>query len=339
MKRISMGLITFMIIFFGAGQALAQKYNLTLTGASPGGLWSRLGGGIDAALAKAYPGSTVTYQTSSGGLANIPLVSSGKVPMGLATDSELKAAVSGLKPYRTPIKNVRMIFRTYESSHRFQLSHLMANKAFADKHGIRSFADIVKKKIPVRIAVNRRGNMDGDTSLALMAEMGVTAKDIESWGGQVVHAASREMTSLMLDRRIDMIFLGISFKHPRIREIAKGIETVMYDIPRSALDNVIAKLGGERCEVKASEYKSLNIEFIGDVAASLCVGNVMFVNQNMDEQLAYNITKGIFQQIEKFKTSHRLIKATATLQSMSYPTVIPFHPGAARYLREAGLLK
>ena len=55
-----------------AAPVAAQKYNLTLSGASPGGLWSRIGGGIDAAIAKAYPGSTVSYQTSSGGLANIP---------------------------------------------------------------------------------------------------------------------------------------------------------------------------------------------------------------------------------------------------------------------------
>ena len=60
----------------------AETYNLTLTGASPGGLWSRIGGGVDAAIAAAYPGSTITYQTSSGGLANIPMVAEGKVPMG-----------------------------------------------------------------------------------------------------------------------------------------------------------------------------------------------------------------------------------------------------------------
>ena len=54
--------------------AQAQTYNLTLCGASPGGLWSLLGAGIDAAVKKSYPGSTVTYQTSGGGLANVALL-------------------------------------------------------------------------------------------------------------------------------------------------------------------------------------------------------------------------------------------------------------------------
>ena len=40
--------------------AQAQKYNLTLSGASPGGLWSRIGGGIDAAIAKAVEGNRLS---------------------------------------------------------------------------------------------------------------------------------------------------------------------------------------------------------------------------------------------------------------------------------------
>ena len=116
-------LILSLLVFGGINfEAKAQKYNLTLTGASPGGLWSRIGGGIDAAIAKAYPGSTVSYQTSSGGLANVPLVAAGKVPMGLATDGELNAAVNGLKPYKKAIKNTRVLFRVYNPASRFQMS-------------------------------------------------------------------------------------------------------------------------------------------------------------------------------------------------------------------------
>ena len=39
--------------------------NLTVSGASPGGLWSALGVGLDKVINKAYPGSTITYQTST----------------------------------------------------------------------------------------------------------------------------------------------------------------------------------------------------------------------------------------------------------------------------------
>jgi TRAP-type uncharacterized transport system substrate-binding protein len=59
----------------------------------------------------------------------------------------------------------------------------------------------------------------------------------------------------------------------------------------------------------------------------------------MDEKLAYNVTKGIFEHIDKYKAAHRLLQKAVTLESMSEPGQVPFHPGAAKYLREKGLLK
>lgn len=314
--------------------AQAQKYNLTLTGASPGGLWSRIGGGIDAAVAAAYPGSTVTYQTSSGGLANIPLVASGKVPMGLATDGELTLAWTGQKPYKAPIENVRTLLRVYTPAARFQATHLLLNQSFANKHGIKSFADIVSKKAPLRVAVNRRGNMDGDVSLMVMGLMGASQANIKNWGGQIVRAASKEIVSLMLDRRIDMANFGIAYKHPRVREIAKGVSPVLLDIPRGVAEKTAKKLGGEVCIIKPGEYK-----FAPKGATSICIGALVVVSNAMNAKTAYNLAKGIFGKIEVFKNkSHRLIKKTATPKTMATPSVAPFHPGAAKYLKEAGLL-
>ncbi len=317
------------------GTAQAQtKYNLTLSGASPGGLWSRIGGGVDAAIAAAYPGSTVTYQTSSGGLANIQLVSKGSVPMGMATDGELSAAYTGQKPFKAPIRNVRVLFRAYAPSARFQATHLLLNPDFAKKHGIKSFSDIVKNKIPVRVAINRRGNLDSDVSRVIMEELGATIKDIEDWGGQVVHAASREIVSLMLDRRIDLANFGIAYNHPRIREIAQGITPVLLDVPKAVAAKVAKQFGGEPCVFGKGEYK-----FSQQAINSVCIGAVIVASENMNEKQAYDITKALLTQIEKFKTAHRLIKKHTTPQSLAQPAIVPFHPGSARYLKEAGLLK
>ena len=312
----------------------AQKYNLTLSGASPGGLWSRIGGGIDAAIAKAYPGSTVTYQTSSGGLANVPLVSRGKVPMGLATDGELNAAVKGSKPFKSAIGNTRVLFRVYTPASRFQQSFFAVSSSFAGKHGVKTFADIVKKKLPIRIAINRRGNMDADVGEAAMTLLGASRANINAWGGQVVHAASKEIVSLMSDRRIDVANFGISYNHPRVREIAKNSTPVLLSYGQSVAGKVAKQFGGEVCNVKPGEYK-----WTPNGAVSVCMGAVIVVNANMDAKLAYNITKAMVEQIETFKNkSHRLIKKTVTPKVLSQKGNAPHHPGAAKYFKEKGLM-
>ena len=328
-------LILSLLVFGGINfEAKAQKYNLTLTGASPGGLWSRIGGGIDAAIAKAYPGSTVSYQTSSGGLANVPLVSAGKVPMGLATDGELNAAVNGLKPYKKAIKNTRVLFRVYNPASRFQMSFFAATKTIADKHGIKSISDIVSKKSPMRVAINRRGNMDADVGAAALNLLGASRKNVTSWGGQVVHAASKEIVSLVSDRRLDVVNFGIAFNHPRVREIAKNASPVLLSYGENVASKVAKQFGGEVCRVKPGEYK-----WAPNGAVSVCMGAVVVVNANMDAKLAYNITKALVEQIETFKNkSHRLIKKTATSSVLAQKGNAPHHPGAIKYFKEKGLM-
>ena len=311
----------------------AQKYNLTLTGASPGGLWSALGTGLDAAIAKAYPGSTVTYQTSSGGLANVPLVAQGKAPIGIASDGELKVAVEGKDPFKAPVAGVRVLARVYAPASRFQMTHVILSRSFAEQHKVKSFKDIVERKLPLRVAINRRGNLDGDVSEVLMEEMGASGKAIESWGGQLVRAASKEMSSLYQDRRIDMMNYGVSFNHPSIQEAVKAVDSVLLDMPDDVARKVAEQFGGAPCDVKAGEYA-----WAPAGATNVCVGALFVVSEKMEDALAYNLARAMVEQIEEFKDrSHRAIKATLTPQVIASRASAPFHPGAAKYYREKGL--
>jgi TRAP transporter TAXI family solute receptor len=312
----------------------AQPYNLTIAGYSPGGLISTIGAGMDAALAAAYPGSTVTYQTGSGGLANAMLVEQKKVPLGFVADTELAVAVKGKPPINKELKDLRLLFHAYAPGSRFQATQVLANKDWAEKHGIKTFADIAAKKPPMKIAVNRPGNMDGDVSLATLEAIGVSPKDIESWGGQVVRAASREMTSLMLDRRIDVAHLGISYNHPRVREMANGVDLVMLPMSEEVAKKVSEELGAEPCAFKADEYK-----FLASDSASVCVGMNVIARADLDEQTAYNITKALVEQIEKYQAAHRLLKKAVTKETLAQSGQAPFHPGAAKYFKEKGLQK
>jgi uncharacterized protein len=314
--------------------ASAQPYNLTVAGYSPGGLVSTAGAGLDAALNAAYPGSTLTYQTSSGGLANAMLLEQSKVPLAFISDTELAVAIKGQPPINKPLKDLRILFHPYSPGSRFQATHVLTNKGWADKHGIASVADIAAKKPAMRIAVNRPGNLDGDIGLAVLSAVGVTQDMIKSWGGQVVRAASQEMTSLMLDRRLDVVIFGISMNHPRVQEMANGLDLVMLPIEQAAVKKITDDLGGKPCAIKADEYKFLAVD-----TSSVCVGMSVVVRADMDEKVAYNVTKGIIENIDKYRAAHRLLQQAVTQETLTEPGQAPFHPGAEKVLREKGLLK
>ncbi len=330
MRKLILGTVA--VAAFASAPAMAQdKFNLTLAGASPGGLWSTIGAGLDKTLAKAYPGSTVTYQTGGGGLANAKLVQDKKVPMGLAVDPELAWGYRGLGPYKgKPQKDLRVLLRVYSSESRFQYLHVMINGDAAKQYGIQTMDDVKKHQKNLRVSFNRPGNIDGDIGIAAFEKSGVSIKPFK----QVVRAASQEMTSLMQDRRIDMQVFGISFNHARIRELEKGIPLNMIGLTPKAVDAMIAEFGGKPCTIKASEYK-----FIQQDKLSHCVGGVIMVHKDMAEDVAYKITKGVLDNIETFKSAHRSLKAATTPQSLAEGSVAPHHPGAIKAFREAGLVK
>jgi TRAP transporter TAXI family solute receptor len=317
-----------------AAPASAQPYNLTVAGYSPGGLVSTAGAGLDKALNAAYPGSTLTYQTSSGGLANAMLLDQKKVPLAFISDTELNVVLAGKPPFKQPIKDLRILFHPYSPSSRFQATHVLVTKDWADRHGIKTVADIAAKKPAMRVAVNRPGNLDGDVGIATLAVDGVSLDDIKKWGGQVVRAASQEMTSLMLDRRLDGVIFGISINHPRIQEMANGLELVMLPTSAENAKKVSDQLGSKPCLIKAGEYK-----FLAADSQSVCVGLTTVVRADFDEQTAYNVTKGIVENLDKYKAAHRLLQTAVTLESFTEKGQAPHHPGAEKYYREKGLVK
>jgi TRAP transporter TAXI family solute receptor len=317
---------------FAAAPAVAQdKFNLTLAGASPGGLWSALGAGLDKTLAKAYPGSTVTYQTGGGGLANAKLVQDKKVPMGLAVDPELAWGYRGMGPYKgKPQKDLRVLLRVYSAESRFQYMHVLINGDVAKQYNIKTMDDVKKHQKNLRVAFNRPGNIDGEIGIASFTKSGVDIKPFK----QVVRAASQEMTSLMQDRRIDMQVFGISYNHARIRELDKGIPLNMIGLNPKAVDAMIADFGGKACTIKASEYK-----FIQEDKLSHCVGGVVMVHKDMPDETAYKIVKGVLTNIDTFRSAHRALQKATTPQSLAEGSVAPHHPGALKAYREAGLAK
>ncbi|MDP2622130.1 MAG: TAXI family TRAP transporter solute-binding subunit [Hyphomicrobiales bacterium] len=327
MTRIIATLLAFVLA--AAAPAYAQTYNLTLSGASPGGLWSLLGAGVDGAVRAAYPGSVVTYQTSGGGIANIVIVDRGEAQMGLAHAQELKMALDGVEPFKAPVKSMRAIAYLYT----WAPMHLIVTKDFADKYGLKSLADIKAKKAPARIAINKRGNIAGDVSVAMLEAAGITEQDLESWGGKIVYAASGEQSDLLLNRRIDMVDNSLFVGHSSVRKIDESLDVVMLSVPKDIADAVNAKMSTEPFTIPADSYKNQK-----EPVETITLSAGLVVNENMSDDDAYTLSKALYENIDKIQAVHGSMKAL-NKELMASMTVVPYHPGAVRYLKEAGLLK
>ncbi len=321
--------VAFFALSVSALPVQAQTYQLTMAGASPGGLWSLLGVGVDRAMKAAYPGSTVTYQTSGGGIANVQLLDQKKVPLGVVHNVELRMAQNGDEPFRAPVKDLRVIAYLYNWAP-FQL---ILTKEFADRHGIRRFEDIAAKKPPLRVAFNRRGNIGYMVVDRMLQSIGVSQSDIQKWGGAVVLAASEEQADLIRDRRIDGIFNTLFVGQRSLIEVGQAIPVVMLPINEQTIKNVAASTGTDPFVIPANSYA-----WQPDATPTLSVGAMLVAHSSMSDQDAYNIAKALVEHVGEVQSVHPSMRAL-TPQFMTQQSVAPFHPGAEKYFKEKGLMK
>jgi len=316
------------VVFLAATSASAQKYNLTLAGGSPKGVWSILGVALDKAMAATYPGSSVTYQTSGGGIANIALVDRKKVALALAATGEIHLAENAIKPFRKKINSVRVVARV----HAWLYFHPMLTKTSAEKYGITDFSDIAKKKPPIRISINRRGLLVSVIAEEMLNAIGVELKDIKSWGGKVVFAASGDTTNLMADRKLDGHIMTWPIKHRRLRQMEAAVPMVLLSVnDRSITDRVAKKLNMAIDTIPGGTYKSQPKELY----VPSMEGNII-LHKDADNKLAYNIARAIHTNIKAFASAHRFLGKLSP--KFLVGSKGKYHPGAVKYYKEAGLM-
>jgi len=324
-----LGLIGGAALMATATAASAQSYNMTIAGASPGGLWTLIGTGVDSAVKAAYPGSTITYQTSGGGIANVGLLDQKRVQLGIIHDVELKDAQDGKAPFKAPIKSMRVLAYMYDWSPQ----QLILTKDFADKHGIKTFDDIISKKAPVRMVLNRQGNIAATVGTELFNAAGVSVKDVESWGGRVIYAASAEQADLLKDRRVDLINNSLFVRHASLLEVGQALPVVMLPISKGIIDKVSQELGTIPYVVKGGSYP-----YQPQDVTTVSFGAAVVTNSAMSDQEAYNLTKALVEQIDKIQGVHSSMKEL-TPELMASLKVTPYHPGAVKLYKEKGLMK
>lgn len=306
--------------------AQAQTYNLTLCGASPGGLWSLLGTGVDAAVKKSFPGSTVTYQTSGGGLANVGLLDDGTCDLAIVHDAEAKLALAGGAPFKAPIESLATVAQLYT----WAPMQAIVRSDYASEHNLESLEDITTQKLPIRVALNRRGNIVSAVGESMLNAIGASVDEIKSWGGDVQFAASSEQGDLIRDRRVDMIINSLFVNHSSIRELASAIDVDLLPISDETAQKVI-----EEWDIKPFTIPNDAYDWTDRDVKTVTVSAQLFVRADADQQVVHDITKALVDNIDQVSGVHKAM-APLDLALMAGAGTVPYHPAAKKVFEDAG---
>jgi TRAP transporter TAXI family solute receptor len=253
-----------------------------------------------------------------------------RAQMGIVHNMELSMAVKGQEPFKGPVKELRMIAYMYNWSP----MQLLLTKDFAESHGIKTFEDIITKKAPVRMVINRRGNIANELAVRMLEVAGASVDDIKKWGGSVVLAGSEEQSDLMKDRRVDLLFNSLFVGQRSLIEVGDSVPVVMLPVSKKVIDQVSKETGAEPYVIKAKSYP-----WQPQDVPTISLGAFVVANAAMSEKDAKAVTKALIEKIDSMRAVHPSMKALTPQLLPSQTEKFTYHPGAIAAYKEAGLLK
>lgn len=290
----------------------AKKFINIATGGTAG-VYYPLGGAIANILNKNVPGANATAQTTGASVANVNLLKDGSVQMGFVQNDIAYYAVNGVEMFKDKkVDNLKGLATLYPET--IQIVTLQ-------KTGIKSVADLKGK----RVAVGAVGSGVEANAHQILEAHGITYKDIK-----VQYLSFAEAANNLKDGNIDAAFLTAGFPTAAVQDIAAQNQVVLLPVEDKVADQLIQKYPFySKITVPANTYPGQDKD-----VQSLAVRSMLVVNDKVDDQLAYDMAKAIFENLDALKAAHsvgKLIDKKTALEGMS----IPVHPGAEKYFKEA----
>jgi len=206
------------------------------------------------------------------------------------------------------------------------------------KHGIRSFADLKEKKVPLKIATGFL-NDDNLVTFLLMEVLkrhGIDPEEFKRWGGQFVGSGTATLArKAYLAGEVDAIFQEAGFM-PGWHADVKKRPTTFLSIEPAVARQMQEEFGWNSHTVPPNHYPGQKEEFVALDFSDW----VLCVREDIEEELAYRIAQITVEKAREIDPQIATFGGTPNEfdPAMALKTSIPLHPGAQRYYREKGLL-
>ena len=295
-----------------------SKRLLSIATASTGGSWYPAGGAVGSLITKYIPNTEASAHPSAASRENIRLLQEKKTDLAMVMPDVAFFAQTGTDIYqgKTPA-NIKGLFSFWG------IDLLIIARADTDIHKIE---DLKGHKV----GFGPPGSGSETMSKKILAEYGITYKDLKP---QFISAT--EQSQAMKDKALDAAMYTIGTPASTFVDLCTLTKCRIIPVEEKMMEKIIKKHPYYSPSViPANAYPQINT----DSPALKWVG-IIVTYEDLDSDLAYKIVKAVSKDhLDEFKQCHAKAK-NLTTEGMIKGMSIPWHPGAARFWKEAGLLK
>jgi uncharacterized protein len=295
--------------------AHAQSFINVLTGGTSG-VYYPLGVAISKIYSDKIANVKTQVQATKASVENLVLLQQGRGELAFTLGDSLKAAWEGDEEagFKAKLDKLRTIGAIYPN-----YIQIVATA----ESGIKTLADLKGKSLSV-------GAPKSGTELnsrAILAAAGLSYKDL----GKVEYLPFAESVDLMKNRQLNATLQSAGLGVASLKDLSTSSEITVVSVPKEVVD----KIGPPFVSVTipANTYNGQD----KDVPTAAVV-NYLVTSSKVSDDLAYQMTKLIFESLPELANSHVAGKEIK-LETAAQGSPVPLHPGAIRYYKEKGLIK
>jgi len=287
---------------------------LSIATGGTSGVYFVYGGGLAKIISSNLKGYRATAETTSASVDNLILIGDGGSDIAFTLGDTALDAVNGRESFKkkVPLRALAQIYDNYTQ---------VVAKAGS---GIESFDDLKGKRVSVG-APNSGTEVIADRLLEAAKVDG--RKDIKRQ-----QLGVDESVQAMKDGSIDAFFWSGGLPTGAVTDLTTSDKITLLD----TTEYTAALIGKYGDVYKDSTIPSGTYKGVDKDVPTIAVPNYLVVNEKMDEQLAFDLTKLLFDQKDALVAVHPEAKNLDSKKAREVIAPVQLHPGAKRYFEQAG---
>ncbi|MBL4719628.1 MAG: TAXI family TRAP transporter solute-binding subunit [Alphaproteobacteria bacterium] len=265
-------------------------------------------------------GIRCSVESTGGSVYNINTIRAGELDMGVAQSDWQYHAYNGTSKFskKGKFSGLRAVFSVHPEPFT-----VVARK----DSGIKNIMDLKGK----RVNIGNPGSGQRGTMEVLMKALGWT----KSTFALASELKSSEQSKALCDNKIDAMVFTVGHPSGSIKEATTSCDTVLVEVSGAAVDKLIADNDFYRsATVPGGMYRGNPSD-----TKTFGVGATFVSSINTSENTVYHVVKAVFENFDSFRKLHPAFAGLKKSEMIKDGLSAPLHDGAAKYYKEAGLLK
>ncbi len=263
-------------------------------------------------------GIRCSVESTGGSIFNLNTLASGELDFGVAQSDWQYHAYEGSSKFseQGPNKDLRAVFSIHSEPFT-----VMAR----DDSGIKSFTDLPGK----RVNIGNPGSGQRGTMEVLMQTLGWKRDDFKL----VSELKATEQARALCDNKIDAMIYTVGHPNASIKEAATACEAHLVPVTGEAVEKLIAAHPYYAAAmIPGGLYRGSESD-----TPTFGVKATLVTSAKVDEAVVYALVKAVFENLDNFRQLHPAFEHLQAADMLKGNSA-PFHPGAVRYFKEAGLM-